>query len=461
MTLYPKMPASNRSIPAVDKVLRELENAPLPRGVLCALVRRELEEIRKTGGGVESYDEFIGDMREKIRTLVESRIRPVVNGTGVMIHTNLGRSPVSPEAARKALAVATGYCNLEIDLLTGERSGRAAYLEAGLAALCESEAATIVNNCAAALVLILRRYTADSKRKEVIISRGELVEIGGGFRIPEILQASGATLREVGATNKTSIEDYRKAIGPETAMILKVHRSNFYIGGFTAEPDTESLSALAREHGIAIVEDLGSGAMVDTAVFGLDHEPTAAEVLRRGVDLVCVSGDKLFGGIQAGIIAGSAEGIAALKKEPFFRALRCDKVAMTLLQETMARYLKDETGDGIDVPLMSMLSASVETLQKRAEQLVASLADTPGSVEVTECQSRLGGGTMPRSGLASCGIAIKPSRGSITRFARRLRESDPAVVGFVHEEKLCIDLRTVPETQDNQLADVLRTALAR
>ncbi|NNE93065.1 MAG: L-seryl-tRNA(Sec) selenium transferase, partial [Verrucomicrobiales bacterium] len=348
-------------IPAVEKVLHALESGDelpaVPRPLIAETVREEIDSLRDTvkNGDTEvaDFDEIVSGIREKLVSLHRSRIHPVINGTGVIIHTNLGRSPMSAETITRIADSGRFYNNIELNLDTGERGPRGGFLERSLRLLCESEAATVVNNCASALILILR-YLANGEKNEVVISRGELVEIGGGFRVPEIMETSGAKLREVGATNKTSLADYEKAIGPNTGMLLKVHRSNFWMDGFVDEPSTEELVELGKKHGIPVVEDLGSGAMVQTDQLApIPHEPTAAEVLKRGVDLVCVSGDKLFGGPQAGIIAGRADLVAGLKKEPFFRALRCDKLILTGLQTVVSEYLST---DEPNLPLPTMLS---------------------------------------------------------------------------------------------------------
>jgi len=326
-----------RSIPAVEKVLQKLGETNLPRPAVVAVVRRELAALR-TAKTIPDFESVVAQIRSTLHALRSSRLQPLINGTGIIAHTNFGRSPLSCPVIEKLTAIAGSYNNLEYDLTSGARGGRAAYLEHNLALLCGAEAATVVNNNAAALVLILRHFTS-AQRKEVVISRGELVQIGGGFRIPDILEASGATLREVGTTNKTSLSDYARVIGKQTALLLKVHRSNFFMGGFVDSPAPEALAALAKKKHVPFVEDLGSGAVMETQqVAGLEHEPTPAEVLRRGVNLVCFSGDKLLGGPQAGIIAGGAQLVAALKRDQFFRALRCDKLIFAALEATVSRY---------------------------------------------------------------------------------------------------------------------------
>jgi L-seryl-tRNA(Ser) seleniumtransferase len=390
-----------------------------------------------------------------------SRIQPVINGTGVVVHTNLGRA-VLPIAAQEAIqAVSSQYNTLEYDLTTGERGSRATYLEHNLAVLCGAEAATVVNNCAAALVLILHHFT-NGARKQVIINRGELVQIGGGFRIPEILEASGAVLREIGTTNKTSISDYAKAITKQTALILKVHRSNFFMSGFTESPDTLDLAALARKKRIPFVEDLGSGAAVDTGKFpGCEHEPTPAEVLKQGVDLVCFSGDKLLGGPQAGIIAGKAKLVAALKRSPLFRALRCDKLILSALETTADLYLSGKAE--ATIPTFTMLQASEAGLIARAKALVVALNDLPVTIAIGKGHSQVGGGTLPRSAIPSVTIDIVAQQFSLAELASRLRlpKTGLPVIGYIAHGRFKLDLRTVFPNQDHQLVESLRNACTR
>ncbi len=289
--------APQRAIPSVEKTVQALGDCGLPRPLVVAVVRRELAAIRKEGR-VPDAEAITHTLRARLADLRLTRIQPVINGTGVIIHTNLGRAPLAPAASDALSAISRGYSNLEFDLASGTRGQRGSYIEQLLALLCHAEAATAVNNCAAALVLILRHFT--KRKPEVVISRGELIQIGGGFRIPEILEASGARLREIGTTNRTTIEDYAGALSDATGLILKVHRSNFFMGGFVESASMEELAKLARTKRVPLVEDLGSGALVPTD----PPEPTPAQSLQRGVDLVCFSGDKLLGGPQAGIIAG-------------------------------------------------------------------------------------------------------------------------------------------------------------
>ena len=306
-----------RAIPGVDTILEAVTDSPLPRPLVVEVIRAELQMFRKSKC-IPGLERITATIRQRLDDLALSRLQSVINGTGVVIHTNLGRSPMIPVPA-------AGCTNLEIDLVTGRRGGRAGYLERCLAELCGAESAMVVNNCAAALVLNLRHFTA--QKKEVLVSRGELVQIGGGFRLPDILESSGAKLREIGATNHTTIDDYASAIGPQTGLLLKVHRSNFFMGGFVGAPERRELAALARKKHVPFVEDLGSGVLLSTADWAEGHhEPMPSEVLKDGADIVCFSGDKLMGGPQSGIIAGKARHVQALKKHPFFRALRCDKL---------------------------------------------------------------------------------------------------------------------------------------
>jgi L-seryl-tRNA(Ser) seleniumtransferase len=378
----------------------------------------------------------------------------VINGPGIVIHTNLGRSPLPQGAGEVLRNVASSYNNLELDLTTGDRGTRGAYLERALALLCQAEAATIVNNCAAALVLIVRHFT--QKKNQVVISRGELVQIGGGFRIGEILEASGVKLREVGATNKTTLADYARAVGKQTALILKVHRSNFFMSGFVESPSTAELSALAQKKRVLFVEDLGSGAMSATEQIGLHHhEPTPAETLKDGADLVCFSGDKLFGGPQAGIIAGRKRLIAALQSEPLFRALRCDKLVFAALQTTVDLHLNQVTSE---IPALALLQIPKDELRARAAAIVTRLQGLPVKILIGSGTSKIGGGTLPKSILPSITLDFLPEDGSIQDFARTLRRSIPPVIGYISDGRFKLDLRTIFSHQDDLFIDAIRTA---
>ena len=459
-----KPAASLRAIPAVEKILQALGDTGLPRPAVVALVRRELAALRSEEA-IPAFEEVLKQIQTALNSLRLSRIQPVINGTGILIHTNLGRSPLGPEVVKTLTEIAAHYNNLEYDLVSGERGGRASYLEQNLALLCGAEAATVANNCAAALVLILRHFTS-GERNEVVISRGELVQIGGGFRIPEILEASSAKLREIGTTNKTSLKDYEKALGARTGMILKVHRSNFFMDGFVESPSTEQIAGLAQKQNVPFVEDLGSGAMIQTEqVAGIEHEPTPAEVLRRGVGLVCFSGDKLLGGPQAGLIAGQAKLVSALKREPFFRALRCDKLILAALQTTVDLYLAGagEKADGgaAPIPVLEMMRVTNDDLRERAEKIVVSLSGLAVKAGVGEGQAQIGGGTLPRSIIASITVDLVPMNLALEEFSTRLRNGSPPVIGYISGGRYKLDLRTIFANQDDEVVRVVRATCQR
>jgi L-seryl-tRNA(Ser) seleniumtransferase len=448
-----------RKIPAVSKILDALGRCDLPRPVVVDLVRRRLSQIR-AAIDVPEFESIVSDLRGSLDELRASRLQPIINGTGIVIHTNFGRAPLAIEAARALNEIGSRYSNLEYDLATGARGRRGSYIQNALALLCGADAATVVNNCAAALVLIVHHFTKQNGRArpqparrgegapEVIISRGELVQIGGGFRIGEIIEASGAKLREVGATNKTTLDDYAQAIGPATAMILKVHRSNFFMSGFVESPSSEQISALARKKRIPFVEDLGSGAIVSTEHLGIaDHEPTPTEILKSGVDLVCFSGDKLFGGPQAGIIAGKRRFILALKRQPLFRALRCDKLCLTALQATVDLQLNQQIAD---IPTLALLQVSEDALRARAAAICDNLSKScPGlQIAIGRSAAKAGGGTLPKSSLSSVTIDITPKNGSPLDFAASLRNATPPMIGYIAEDHFKLDLRTIFPQQD-------------
>src|SRR6266498_2021043 len=460
-------PRSRREIPAVNKVLDVLGEYGLPRPLVVDLVRRELSKIR-SNGEIPEFESTIEHLHRSLELLRASRLQQVINGTGIVIHTNFGRAPIAPETIRALAEIGTGYSNLEYDLATGERGHRGAYIENALALLCAAEAATVVNNCAAALVLIVHHFAARNGRarpqparrgggapskNEIIISRGEIVQIGGGFRIGEIIEATGAILREVGATNKTTLDDYRRAIGSRSAMILKVHRSNFFMSGFVESPSAAAIAALARKKRIPFVEDLGSGAAAPTEQFGIaEHEPTPSEALKAGADLVCFSGDKLFGGPQAGIIAGKKRFVTALKREPLFRALRCDKLCFAALQATVDLQLNQVA----KIPAIGLLQVTEDELRNRAAVIKNALSDLPLQIAISRSTARVGGGTLPKSTISSVAIEIAPRRCSPSDFAAHLRKSAPPLIGYIANNRFKIDLRTIFPQQDETVVEAIR-----
>jgi L-seryl-tRNA(Ser) seleniumtransferase len=444
---------SRRAIPAVTKILDSLGQIDLPRPLIVDLVRRELTQIRRQRR-IPEFTAVVDLVRASLENLRASRIQPLINGTGIVIHTNLGRAPLPQGAGEVLRNVASSYNNLELDLATGDRGDRAGYLERALAVLCQAEAAAIVNNCAAALVLIVRHFV--QKKNEIIVSRGELVQIGGGFRIGEILEASGAKMREVGATNKTTLADYVRVVGQQTALILKVHRSNFFMSGFVESVSTAELSALARKKRVPFVEDLGSGAMIATEQIGLHHhEPTPAEALNNGADLVCFSGDKLFGGPQAGIIVGKKRLITALKAEPLFRALRCDKLVFAALQTTVDLHLNQVLRE---IPALALLQIPKDELRARAAAMVTRLQGLPVKITIGTGAAKVGGGTLPQSTVPSITIDFLPENSSLEDFVRTLRRSSPPVIGYIAGGRFKLDLRTIFSHQDDLVIDTIRTA---
>jgi len=446
---------ARRQIPAVGRILDALGRCDLPRPVVVDVIRRKLAGIR-VAKKVPDFESIVALVRRSLEELSASRLQPVINGTGILIHTNFGRAPLASEAIRALKEIGPGYSNLEYDLTTGARGQRGSYIENALALLCKAEAATVVNNCAAALVLIVRHFT--KTKTDVVISRGELVQIGGGFRISEIIEATGAELREVGATNKTTVDDYADAIGQNTAMILKVHRSNFFMSGFVESPSSDKISELARRKRIPFVEDLGSGAVAATEEFGIDHhEPTPADVLKSGVDLVCFSGDKLFGGPQAGIIAGKKRFIGALRREPFFRALRCDKLCLAALQATVDLHLNQQPGV---IPTLGLLQISEDELRARATSICDQLSQQSCNLQVAVGSSvaKVGGGTLPKSKMPSVVIKIVPGNCSPLEFASRLRSATPPVIGYVANDCFKLDVRTIFPEQDDLVVAAIRAA---
>ena len=440
-----------RAIPSVDKVLRSLGDTGLPGPVVVDAVRRSLKALRSKKA-IPAAAAVVAGIRSSLASLRASRLTPVINGTGILVHTNLGRAPLGSDGIRALAAIGANYSTLEYALDAGARGGRAAYLEHCLAILCGAEAAAVVNNNAAALLLILEHFCTEASR-EVVISRGELLQIGGGFRIPELLEASGARLREVGTTNQTTARDYARAIGRDTALILKVHRSNFFMDGFVESPSTEELAMLARSKRIPFVEDLGSGAIIQTqSVEGLEHEPTPAEVIRHGVDLVCFSGDKLFGGPQAGIIVGRRRMVESLKREPLFRALRCDKLILAALEATVDAYLRGDPR----IPVLEMMQVTNEALRGRAAQIVTALDGVPLTVRIGAGRAQIGGGTLPRSALASVTIDVKHPTLGAQALAARVRDQAVPVIGYVSRGSLKFDLRTVFPEQDGDVIRALR-----
>ncbi|MEB3224030.1 MAG: L-seryl-tRNA(Sec) selenium transferase [Candidatus Sericytochromatia bacterium] len=461
----PEPPAqpSLRGLPAVGKLVADprivAASVGLDRGVVRWALRAAIaaeRERRLRGGGAAAPEAIVADAVARMDGLARPRLRPVINGTGVIINTNLGRSPLPAEALRQLSEVAGGYCNLEIDLGSGQRGSRHAVVEALLTHLTGAEAAVVVNNCAAAVLLLTDTF---ARGREVVVSRGQLIEIGGSFRLPEVLEASGARLREVGTTNKTYISDYERAIGPDTGLLLLSHTSNYRIVGFTEEPERSAVAVLGREHGVVSAEDLGSGLLVDLARYGVPPEPTVQASLAAGLDLVVVSADKLLGGPQAGLVLGRASHVARVRKNPLMRALRPDKLALAALEGTLRAYL-DPEGLEREVPIFEMLARTPAELGRAAERLAARLEQEPGlAVTRREGASTVGGGTLPGVELPTVLVGLRPVHGSLDALARALRTGRPAVVGRAADGWLWIDPRTLLEGDEARLVQAARQAV--
>jgi L-seryl-tRNA(Ser) seleniumtransferase len=430
-----------RDLPSVDELAGDGRLAgAAPRPLLVSAARSALARAREElQAGAEPGD-LVERVESELAAARGARLRRAINATGVIIHTNLGRSPLAREALERVDAVAGGYSNLEYDLGEGGRGSRQDHAAPILRRLTDAEAALVVNNNAAAVLLAL---AALAEGREVLVSRGELIEIGDGFRIPDVLARSGARLREVGTTNRTRAGDYDRAIGPETALLLRVHQSNFRVVGFTEQPRLADLVRVARAHGLPLVDDLGSGALFANSSLLLGDEPTARESLEAGADLVCFSGDKLLGGPQAGIIVGRAELVERLRRHPLQRALRADKLTLAALEATLALYLDPELA-AREVPVLRMLAEPLETVRARAQRL-ASLVG--GDVEPTV--GRVGGGALPLTELPSFACAVEEE------LASRLRETEPPVIGVVRDGRCLLDCRTIADDEVDEVANAV------
>jgi L-seryl-tRNA(Ser) seleniumtransferase len=427
-----------RDLPSVDELARESED-PLAVDAARAVLAEAREEIR---AGLDP-----GNLRARLRTEVayvrSPSLRRVLNATGVIVHTNLGRAPLAEAALERVYEVARGYSNLELDLSSGTRGSRQDHVAAILRRLTGAEAALVVNNNAAAVLLAL---AALAEGRDVIVSRGELIEIGDGFRIPDVLARSGARLVEVGTTNRTRASDYEQAVGPETAVLLRVHQSNFRVVGFTEQPRVEELAAVARRHELPLVDDLGSGALAASDNVFLADEPSARNALAAGADLVCFSGDKLLGGPQAGIVAGRADLVEQLRRHPLQRALRADKLTLAALEGTLQLYLDAPER----LPVLRMLGEDTVAVRARAERLAALVGG-----ELEETVARVGGGALPLAELPSFACAVEEE------LAAPLRSSEPPVVGIVRDGRLLLDCRTLTDADIDDVAQGVRTCRSR
>jgi L-seryl-tRNA(Ser) seleniumtransferase len=424
-----------------------------PRRVVLDAVRDTVEAVRTAGGGRKTEQQWVDTIASAIQDATRPSLRRVINATGVVLHTNLGRAPLAGAAIRAIEQVAEGFSNLEYDTATGQRGSRYSHCVGLLKQLTGAEDALVVNNCAAAMVLTLN---ALAQKKEVLVSRGELVEIGGSFRIPDIMARSGARLVEVGTTNRTHDDDYRRSITPKTAAIVKVHRSNFAIEGFTADVGVERLVFIAAEHGLPVIHDLGSGLMVPLDDYGLSGEPTAKSALAAGPTLVLMSGDKLLGGPQAGIILGKAAVVAKLRKNPFARAMRVDKLTLSALEATLRIYLEPQRALK-EIPVLAMLTEGIEQLETRGQSVVAALRARGIDAEVSTSTASVGGGAFPTAEIPSRAVVIKADADAVEA---RLRHGEPAVIGRIADGKLFLDLRSVMPREDGPLTTAIAKARA-
>lgn len=443
-----------RLLPSVDELLSRLRDDSTPHALVRDEARAALEEVRAAIRSGDAPADVAAAAVEKTRARLEAwrrpSLRPVLNASGVILHTNLGRAPLAASAVEAMARTAGRYSNLEYDLALGRRGRRDVHAGALLERIL-GKPAIVVNNNAAAIYLALQELGAGG---ETIVSRGELIEIGDGFRIPEILARSGTRLREVGSTNKTRLEDYREAIGPDTRLLLRVHPSNFRIEGFTGRPPLPALAALAAERGLPLVEDLGSGSLWDLSGQGVADEPPVTASLEAGVSLATFSGDKLLGGPQAGVIAGDPALVARIRRNPLFRALRADKLIYAALEATLREFLFDNYEA---IPALRMARLSVEAIDARARALAERLG---GCAEVIDGDSLLGGGSTPAQTLPTRLLAIRPAGLSTAAVERRLRTGEPPVLARVADDRLLLDLRTVFPDQDAALELALRAALA-
>jgi L-seryl-tRNA(Ser) seleniumtransferase len=456
-----------RSLPSVNDVLQcpaiqALSDRHSHEAIVRA-VRQQLDEVRQGLGSGENVDGRLGldALAAAVSARMEKEERPklrtVINATGIVLHTNLGRAPMAEEAARAAYEAARGYLNLELDLETGKRSSRQLAIRDWVCRLTGAESATAVNNNAAATVIALRALCSG---KEVIISRGQLIEIGGSFRIPEIMGVSGAILREVGTTNITRLSDYAKAIGPSTGALMHVHPSNYRVSGFTKSVPLEDLVALGKQHELPVIDDIGSGALIDFGRFGFQGEPIARESIAAGADLILFSGDKLLGGPQAGILAGRGELIQRIEKDPLMRAFRLDKMTLAALEATLRLYL-NETRALEEVPGLRMLGTPLVELRKRAESLAEKLKSVGGLdfVSVSEDSAYVGGGSLPDQAMKTHVVELAAAGLGEQDLAHRLRMGDPAVIGRLQEGRLLLDLRTIMAGQEDLLVGAVKAAL--
>ena len=451
-----------RSLPSVDALLQSEEVADLVRNfshdAVTTIAREELGKARaiiKSSGAAPGFNSMVAQIVKRADSAWGTWPKPVVNATGVVLHTNLGRSPLSNDAARSAAESASIYSDLEFDLGSGKRGSRNAHISDLISQTTGAESGIAVNNNASAVLLTLAAVAgANNEKNEVIVSRGEAVEIGGGFRIPDVMRQSGATLVEVGTTNRTYAADYEAAITPNTAAILKVHPSNFVVEGFTHVPELADMVGVGKKHGIPVINDLGSGCLVDTRKYGLDQEPKAQDSVSDGAALTLFSGDKLLGGPQAGLIAGEKQWVNLVSKHPLARAVRIDKMTLSAIAATLVSYLKGAHEE--DIPIWNMISMSEALIASRAEKWKSE----SGIGEVQRARSAVGGGSLPGQTLPTTVLAIDPT-GSPDGFAANLRKAPVAVIARIENDRIILDPRTVLTTQDHAVVKAIKFAVSQ
>ncbi|HXW68229.1 MAG TPA: L-seryl-tRNA(Sec) selenium transferase [Dissulfurispiraceae bacterium] len=460
------------SLPAVDEILKTEKGAlwqrSFARRYVVRSIRDVIERYRQAILTGEIKEFFLEEMLVDIQTVLEKlsgfSLKPVINATGVVIHTNLGRSVLSEEILENVKTIACGYSNLEYELEHGRRGKRYSHLQSLLTEITGAEAGLVVNNNAAAVLVCLSSF---AKGKEVVVSRGELVEIGGSFRIPDVMSSSGAILKEVGTTNKTHLHDYEHAINEKTALLLKVHQSNFRMVGFTQSVANDELVALGEKYGIPVMFDLGSGCLVDLKPYGIHSEQTVQEIVRTGMDIVTFSGDKLLGGPQGGVIVGKAKLIELIAKNPLMRAVRVDKLTLSAFESVLMCYLDEERGK-IQIPTLSMLLQDTEEIKERAGKIALRLKSEIGifnddivKTEVIRDASQSGGGALPEVEFETYAVALKPMKISVNKLEDLLRHGNPPVITRIKEEALIIDARTVRDSEIELLVKALNKALSR
>lgn len=457
------------SLPSVDELLKSPRGAAwqgtFPRRYLLQAIRETIDDYRQAilKGDLKEFtlEEMLADIQSHVEKLSAFSLQPVINATGIVMHTNLGRSVLPEDVLENVKRIACGYSNLEYEIEEGKRGKRYSHVQRLLNDITGAESSLIVNNNAAAVFVSL---SALSRGKEVIVSRGELVEIGGSFRVPDVMSASGATLVEVGTTNKTHLRDYENAITGNTGMLLKIHRSNFRIIGFTKEVEIDELVTLGRKHGIPVMFDLGSGCLVDLKPYGITIEPTVQEVIKTGADIVSFSGDKLLGGPQGGVIVGRRGLIDIIAKYPLMRAVRIDKLTLSAFEAVLMKYLDEDTAKR-EIPTLQMLLQDPGAIQARAKRIAAGLKKALGGAEdlataaVISDSSQSGGGALPEIEFETFAVAVRPERISVNKLEERLRLGKPPIVARIKEDALLLDARTIREREIPDLIKGLRAAL--